>query len=163
MQRQCQRQLLGASAKEYIPAGLSHGWSSPMRGSGGSASSGAERPHSGGDGETQGPSGRPWPSTSRDAGVGSLGSQTQALKLLYVLSKPWGPAPLPWDLWAPWSRTSLDEGRQTCSGPGGHTDRVFRGTTCERDLAQEQQGSVRPQAIGDDWLPALEPERRAGQ
>lgn len=161
MQRQCQRRLLGASAKEYIPAGLSHGWLSPTRGGRGLVSYGAERPHSRGDGETHGPTGWLWTSTSRDAGVGSLGSQMRGLGLLYVFSEPWGWAPLPWGLWALWSRTSLDEGRQTCSGPGEHVDHVFQGMTRERDLAQEQQGSVRPQVIRDDWLPALEPERRA--
>lgn len=109
----------------------------------------------------QGPSGQLWPSTSPGAGVRSLGSQTWALELLYVLSEPCGPAPLPWDLWAPWSCTSLGEGRQTCSGPGGHADCIFQGMTLERDLAQEQQGRVQPQVTGDDWLPAVEPERRA--
>lgn len=111
VQRQCQRQLLGASAKEYIPAGLSHGWLSLTRSGRDLVSYGAERPHSGGDGETQGPTGWLWTSPSWDG-------------------KPWGWAPQPWGgLWALWSRTSLDEGWQTCSGPGEHADHVFQGMT----------------------------------
>ena len=92
---------------------------------------------------------------------GVLGVSDAGTRAFLCAQRAMGMGSLPWGLWALCSCTSLDEGRQTCSGPGEHVDHVFQGMTRERDLAQEQQGSVRPQVIRDDWLPALEPERRA--